>query len=561
ALSVLGQADEPTAGLPIAPRQDLYTTFTESYLHPETCAPADQAPAQQESLWNLRSGIRPYVGTDYLNWRRSKPGNKELVRTSPNIFPPNPVAGVAPLVVAPLLGGVESFFPASTTQDPNDPGLRINVPVNTRLNANETLMQTDDFNMGTSSGLRFTVGALLPNGDRIEGSYFYVQDFESELLTDLTPPGNDPLETGPAFFTRVLTSGNTLGTGAPPRFAYQRMGYLNSPFTTTDPRFSGEQRRQLNGTLANNAIVNAVLFPHYPGNENPVIPGPDVITSPAPAGYDSRAVPREPTVNDPLGQGLSSLLWTDGELALASYSFDVQGGEVLYKRRIFEHYSKNWELTFLGGMRYVGMDEGFDFLFADTTYDRALASRQTSLRTPPSFDPRDPNNALVEATRVPPPGGPIQNTGGTAAQGFAQTAEEVRATYQVSVDNDIIGPELGLDARLPFLHCFELSLMGKGTYGINFLTTQSSVVRGDGLTLFNYENSGHAGSGIFEGHVGLNCYPHPRIRLHGGWEWMWLSNVANGIDQINFNLQKRPRPNSKHGILFDGWYTGCEITF
>lgn len=548
-LGALGVATRAVAQEPVeqisAPRTDLYSTYTDAFYNPQSVVPCGHESEEATRRWRLGPAFRVYAGYDILHYYRTKPANKVLVRTTNNIFDTDPVNDITPNFNQLSATPGTSLFPVDVTGqvgsrpgNPNDSGLRMNVPAGTRFFPNEILMQSDDFDFDGQEGHRPRLGIELPSGSRIEFTYFLVRDFRA------TPLIQDARNF--AFFTQYVNGDG----GGLDSFGFQRFGTLNAPFLLpvstdstglpTDGRFLGEQRRI---SSASN------ISPHNPANE---IPGPfDPQTTPnlgpGPVPGDdilSTDVPREPTNTDPATLGVVdarydlSLLWTDGELAIARYSFDMQGGELAYSRPIFTFEQRAWQLRLLASVRYIALDEAFDFFFADTVFDRAQV-----------------NDTAVIPLPQPPGGGPL------IAFETPQSVNETQATYVAGIDNDMVGPELGIDARLPFLSVFELDLMGKAGWMANFLENHMRLYRPDGVELYNYRKNFTGSSGIFEGQMGLNFRPHPNVTLRGGWEFLYLVNVGTGIGNIHFDLDQRPRPKNNDSVLFHGWFAGAEVLF
>lgn len=532
-------APEPSGGA-IAPRTDVYSNYSDAYMNPDAAAPYGApgvgpggAAAAVDNAIRGPKYYRLYGGVDALYYRRSRPGNKILLRTTPNLFDDNPQQ-----LVAPNANGADDVFgidatPLGTRQGlpyfANDPNSRVNV--DEFLVPNETRFQTTDFDNPSTPGYRYTIGIELASGNKVEFNYAYVQDIESRYVDDVS---------GAAFLTFQISD-----PSSPTQLLMQRFGYLNAPFRLPvnnnrldglpDP-FSGEWRIQLPD------ISNA---PHDPNNESPPINARllngVIVTGVIPTELISNDVPREPTNTDVTELGATdpryafSLLWTDGELAVIDYNFDMQNAELVYKRRIFEYELADWRLDLLMGVRYIGLDEQFNFYFADVAGGGPNSPVQ----------PNDPFNR-AEAN----PGQPR-----------AQNSDEASATYIAGIENDLVGPALGIGAKYPFLGVFEFDLISKASFAANFLRNRQAIIRGDGLELYDYEKTVQSTSGIIEGRLGLTLTLLPNLSLHGGWEYLWLINVGSAINQIEFDSTRRPRPSNEEKLLWSGWYGGFELTY
>ena len=495
-----GQAQTPDCSPISAPRSDLYTIYSDAFFNPQTVAPAtcDSAQAAPGIRQHLESSRhwRYFAGADFLHYTRNNPINKVLVRTSFNIFDDIP---------GQMLVGSD-LYPSNTSGSPNDTTLRLNVPASEYLSPGQIRMQTDDFDTGWQQGTRINLGIEFANDDQLVFSYFFLDDFSDTLVDDVS---------GAAFYTtQISNSGEAY---------FQRFGYLFSPVLTGDARFFGESRREI--TLGSTE-------PHDPANEDPA---PPVTVTDA----NSSDVPREPT-NDDYPDITNSLLWSDGELAIADYAFDLQGAELMYKRRLFAFRNADWQVRMLMGVRYLSLDENFLFLFADTTYDRAAA-----------------NPGTEQIIVVPPPNsGPITEPGTSA-----QSAAEVTAVTGAGVENDMVGPQIGMEAHLPFWSYFEWDMMSKAGFMANWMHNRRMLVRGDGVVGFDIEKDNMLTSGVVEGQFGASCYLTPNLKVRGGWEFMWLINVGSAIDQFVFELDRDIRPKNGSNFFFHGFYAGAELTF
>lgn len=527
-LAAVAQAQEPPPGdaphaaAPIVPppRDDVYSVYTDAFYNPQSlaCDACDPAAGGMtgsffQQLFAPMRYTRFYAGSDVMWYQRTKPGAKVLVTVTNNIFPFLPPSNFSPATQSttqlnPRFQGFgqAAFYPVTSARQPTDPSLNqvyIQNPDGTAqaigsipgiLSPNAIRMTTNDFNYGTATGIRPKIGAVLPDGNVIEFNYMYFWDWKPATLVDDV--------SGSAFFTQVL------GTDV---YQFQRFGYLNSPFQTQDVRFQGERRL-------------------------PLVNNPAVEVPPVTATTNSAAVPREPTNLDqatPFG-----LLWTDGELAVAQYRFNLQGAELVYKRSMFDFARGNYYLNFLFGVRYIALYEDFAFFFADTTLDRAALPGNSNFAPGSPTDPREPNSFPK-----------------------SQPVSEVVATYSNSIDNNMVGPEIGADVRFPFLYYFELELMTKGSWMGNFLTRTTSMIRGDGATLYNYTKDRFSTSGAIEGQFGLNFRPLPNVLVKGGWEYIWLIDISTAVGSIDFNLANQRKAPTNDNVFFNGAYCGLEITY
>jgi hypothetical protein len=533
-----------------APRTDLYSTYTDAFMNPAAvCNSGSETSGAMGQLFSGPRHFKVVFAYDQLRWGRTHGGNEVLTRTTPNLF--DQENGTGPLLNADSSGSPLYGFPINTapTQnglivvlDPNSQGVGEVVlpgenpngtgqflvpsrPITETLVPNEDRMQTDQFGYGRENGYRPKIGIEFSDGSRLMFSYFKVDDFQSRLIEDVS---------GSSFLTRVISD-----SGDPFIPQYQRFGYLNSRFVTGDPFFGGERRRQVGDDPS--------LIPHNPAKETPqLVPTISYPTT-------SSDVPREPTVNDsgrggslsgPEDQRVLSLLWQDGDVAIADYHFDVQGGDLTFEKSLFEWFNPNWKIWGIAGVKYLAMDEGITFTFADIAPLGPIGNTGYQARSPLDRSVANQNNL----------GPGLQNS-------WAQPSNEAVAITNFSVDNDIIAPEFGVHAVRPVWGIFEIDLMGKGAWGANFMQKDSYLIRGDGLTGFIRNRDELGSSGVFEFQLGMNFVPHPNIRLRAGWEAMIMCNIATATENIEFNLDRDTRPSNRDSVSFFGWYFGGDVSF
>lgn len=544
-----GSMDCPDSRGAAAPRQDLYSTYTDAFVNPNAALMQNCDSQTAGEVNRLFKGPRYYkwiVAYDQIRWGRTKAGNEILTTTSTNIFDPptfnadpdqkdlygNPLNIPLPpsgliTVLNPNLPGVGIFVQPG--QNPNSPFAPFDPFPNQRitevLSPSQVRTQTDNFDHGREYGYRPKIGLEFEDGSRLTFSYYWLEDYQARISEDVS---------GASFFTTVISGGDD-----PLRGQYQRFGYISSPFNTGNPDFGGERRRQIGDDPS--------FSPHDPARESPpVLPEIDLPTT-------SRDVPREPTVNDfyaldalngpenvNIGQ---SALWFDGEFMVADYDYNVFGAELIFEKYLSEWTKWNWKLWGIGGVKYVAMDEGFTFTFADIAPPGEIGNTGLSARSP--FDRFAANNPLLPLV----------------TQERAQPSIETVAITNVSVDNDIIGPCLGIHAVRPFAGFLEVDLVGRGTWGANFMQRDSYLIRGDGIPGFRRSKNSALSSGILECQLGINIVPWNGCKLRAGWEAMYLTSVGTAISNINYNLDVDSRPSNRDHVLWHGWYFGADVSF
>jgi hypothetical protein len=127
--------------------------------------------------------------------------------------------------------------------------------------------------------------------------------------------------------------------------------------------------------------------------------------------------------------------------------------------------------------------------------------------------------------------------------------------------NNLFGPEIGFDARLPFGSYFNFQIATKGGWVANAARKEFSLTRGDGVVYESYTRTRLAGSGILEGNVGVGFQPHPRFEIRSGYEYLWLLGVGSASTNLSSDLGRVSGPGTGGNILYHGWYAGAQVNF
>jgi hypothetical protein len=576
----LARADEPIASPPpsaAAAPPDLTSLYRDAYTNPNAVCPPGAAGGMASpygpvdrplgGVWTNYKRWKFYGGADYIRWQRTGLPRLALTSVSLNLFfdeeearlagaqnadgiiPPRNGQALQPGEIRPLFPA--KVFPGvnlpAERYTPNDDIMRVNV--NEFLVPGQERLSTDAFDVGrVRSGFRPKVGIEFENGDRFDISYFVIEDIQPAQIVD------NVAEAG--FLMKQISSINPL------RFGMFRFGYIDAPFTITQgsrdvelfTAFRGEDVRRFVPPPRHNA-----MHPHHPYNERPQPTVTNDPTSPLLPPFDpgdddegirSSDIPREPTANDFPGQ---SYIFEDGELAVATFRSDIQGAEAVYRRPLREWNPKWFTLEALVGFKWINSNERFTFFFADLyNFSRTTAAgvpfpgggvtQTPNIPQPPFFDPNDAGLADPPDQR-------------------GQAAEDTQITIDRKVKNQMFGPQIGLDFRVPIWSYFDLQASSKLGMVMNHLTTSALTFRGDGLIYSNYEKSNNLTSGIWDGQLGVNYQPHPRVKIGGGFEWLHLIRVAGAISNQSTDLSQENRPKNNERVTYTGWYAGAEFKY
>lgn len=271
------------------------------------------------------------------------------------------------------------------------------------------------------------------------------------------------------------------------------------------------------------------------GNGSSAIPNP---FNPPPAGITGAL--NFNSVTPPLSLGITGTvgyLWDNQSIELSAfYIWENDVSRYVNQPFSFDSMFYNPPLAFIGaGMfRYadsVGMNFGSSLTNAELNYRRwnssffngvdfifgVRAMRENDLLTLTSS-----GTALIKDTN---------------ALGLASPGENSIA-YSVIAHNNIVAPQLGLEWNLPIFKWLTLCLLGKGAWGVNYLTTDVNLTRTtDGLTAFNTSRHATVFAQVYQLGAFADINLLEKLRLRLGYSAFWLTGVAAAVDQVDFNLQ------------------------
>jgi hypothetical protein len=133
-----------------------------------------------------------------------------------------------------------------------------------------------------------------------------------------------------------------------------------------------------------------------------------------------------------------------------------------------------------------------------------------------------------------------------------------QASYRVLTHNHIVAPQLGFEGHLILTDWLVFSMMGKGAWGVDFLETKYILSRGDGFMGRDVRRNDAFFSQIYEGGFFFDAYFLDRFRVRAGYNIMWLVDVAQAVDQVNYNLETQGTIAPKQHSIF---YHGPSIEF
>ena len=128
------------------------------------------------------------------------------------------------------------------------------------------------------------------------------------------------------------------------------------------------------------------------------------------------------------------------------------------------------------------------------------------------------------------------------------------ATYTVTSRNNLVAPQFGGEFSAPLpVDCLSwiwLTGMAKGAVGPNFIATNRSLTRGDGLSGFSDSHSTVRVSGLGEVSGFVDFHLLDRVRLRAGYMALYGVNFSTASSQVQYDLTSQNQGGKDHGSVF-----------
>ena len=125
-----------------------------------------------------------------------------------------------------------------------------------------------------------------------------------------------------------------------------------------------------------------------------------------------------------------------------------------------------------------------------------------------------------------------------------------QALYETTTHNRLVAPQLGFEWNREINCWLAFTLSAKGAWGANFLQRNVRLERGDGLVAFDTHTSGTQFSHLYDFTAWGTLRVAERIRLRAGYQLLWLVNVPEAHQQVDFNLANPAGRTNNHGSIF-----------
>ena len=112
----------------------------------------------------------------------------------------------------------------------------------------------------------------------------------------------------------------------------------------------------------------------------------------------------------------------------------------------------------------------------------------------------------------------------------------LQANYNTQAFNNMVGPQIGFEYGTAIWHGISFTSEWKTAFMANFIERNMAFNRGDGYNAFSIGNSTTTYSQLFSMNFNLEWNVLEKMKIRGGYNLLWLVNVARSADLLDFNL-------------------------
>ncbi len=125
-----------------------------------------------------------------------------------------------------------------------------------------------------------------------------------------------------------------------------------------------------------------------------------------------------------------------------------------------------------------------------------------------------------------------------------------QATYTTTTNNHIAAGQLGFEWNQAINCTAAFSMRVKGAWGPNFVDYDTILKRGDSLTAFEGHSHHTIFSHVYDAGFFIDWNLCDRAKLRTGYNLMWALNVAEAVDQLDYNLANELGRQQNRGSMF-----------
>jgi hypothetical protein len=133
--------------------------------------------------------------------------------------------------------------------------------------------------------------------------------------------------------------------------------------------------------------------------------------------------------------------------------------------------------------------------------------------------------------------------------------------YMARANNNLLLAQTGFEWELPVKSWLTVGLIAKGSIGADYanITTRLGDGAGNVSSTARRDDWGFSSADEFTAYIDVVQFD--KIRLRVGYTAMWLLGVAEGFQQLNFNLSSAPATHNGGSIFYHGPMLELELLF
>jgi hypothetical protein len=149
----------------------------------------------------------------------------------------------------------------------------------------------------------------------------------------------------------------------------------------------------------------------------------------------------------------------------------------------------------------------------------------------------------------------------TSGQASGLPPQQLEAIYMARANNNLLMAQTGFEWNLPLFKCLSLGVMAKGAFGADYITATTRVSNGAGFVGANARRDDWTYASTYEVNVFLDIVQFEKMRLRFGYTALWLVHVAEGFQQVNFDLSQQPTIHDSGSIFYHGPMVELQFLF
>jgi hypothetical protein len=129
---------------------------------------------------------------------------------------------------------------------------------------------------------------------------------------------------------------------------------------------------------------------------------------------------------------------------------------------------------------------------------------------------------------------------------------ELQATYLSRANNNLLMAQAGFEWNLRMTCWLMFGVTAKGAVGADYVDVTTRVSNGFGLVGANAKSDAWTWSTVYELDAFFDIVQFEKVRLRVGYTALWLVRVAEGFQQVTYDLSAQPVVRSEGSIFYHG---------